>query len=635
VGRTQRFRYDAAGRVLQRTGYTGEVTEYQYDGTGRLVGENAPDFVQVSYHYDPAGRLLDRILSSGAQSRYQYDRDGRLTSLTNRAADGAEVTRAGYLRDATGHILQVTDGRGVTRCTYDPLYRLTGVHYPAGGSESYTYDKVGNRKTRTVDGITDIYSHDPANRLRTIQRNGAVTARFFYDLDGNLVRREDASGAPRLQLTWDARHLPVRVSVPGHVLTYRYDPLGQRIERSDNGVRLLELRDGEHLEARYRPSGHLVARYLRGVVVDEIVNGYRYHSLDPTDWTNLTFHHGPLETVRALTGPSGERLRTSVYRPFGELLSEQGGQQEPLRYTGRSLDPASGLYYYRARWYDPALGRFVSEDPLGFQAGINFYAYVGNDPVNGNDPTGLLVALQALSRDGLVARNATLVGSGTTLGGVGALTALGTGGAAAVGAYPGGAGALAAGRGALAGGRLLAPVLARALTSAEARGFAFSGSLGGISAGLGSLATGGTPRQAAIATGVGFAAGGVGSLRTVTGFGANIVKGGMFGLLGNLGSQGIDIGSDSSKTFSRDLNLGSAIGSTVGGGVGSGVTAFFGPSVLEKISAAIVKFPVSTTFGAIGKALGRPEPVARPASGTFFPSALNRSFSQNRPYFKP
>jgi len=68
VGRTQRFRYDAAGRVLQRTGYTGEVTEYQYDGTGRLVGENAPAIVQASYHYHRDGNLVRREDTSGAPS---------------------------------------------------------------------------------------------------------------------------------------------------------------------------------------------------------------------------------------------------------------------------------------------------------------------------------------------------------------------------------------------------------------------------------------------------------------------------------------------------------------------------------------------------------------------------------------
>ncbi len=63
--------------------------------------------------------------------------------------------------------------------------------------------------------------------------------------------------------------------------------------------------------------------------------------------------------------------------------------RNPFRYTGREYDAESGLYYYRARYYDPALGRFLSEDPIGLEGGINPYAYVGNDPVNNRDPSGL------------------------------------------------------------------------------------------------------------------------------------------------------------------------------------------------------------------------------------------------------
>jgi len=111
----------------------------------------------------------------------------------------------------------------------------------------------------------------------------------------------------------------------------------------------------------------------------------------------VTFHHDQVTSVVGLSGHTGAVEQRRVYAPFGETLSETGASGAPgsgplsneLAYTGRERDPATGLYYVRARWYDPDIGRFLSEDPLGFGAGdVNLYAYVGNNPLSGNDPTG-------------------------------------------------------------------------------------------------------------------------------------------------------------------------------------------------------------------------------------------------------
>jgi len=137
----------------------------------------------------------------------------------------------------------------------------------------------------------------------------------------------------------------------------------------------------------------LTDKYLRGVVVDEVINGYHYDW--PAKEKNLTFHHDHLNSVTAVTGHDGTTVETASYGPFGNMISEtgpalNGGEvANKLRYTGREFDRETGLYYYRARYYDPELGRFYTEDPLRFRAGINFYAYVNNNPLNANDPTGL------------------------------------------------------------------------------------------------------------------------------------------------------------------------------------------------------------------------------------------------------
>ncbi|MFN0316315.1 MAG: RHS repeat-associated core domain-containing protein, partial [Burkholderiales bacterium] len=121
------------------------------------------------------------------------------------------------------------------------------------------------------------------------------------------------------------------------------------------------------------------------------VNAYLYNPAGK--WTNTSFHHDALANTVGLSGHDGKVLQTTRYGAFGNVLSESLHDAFPpnrLKYTGREEDPDTGIYYYRARYYDPSIGRFISEDPLGFEAGVNFYAYVGNNPLNANDPTGLV-----------------------------------------------------------------------------------------------------------------------------------------------------------------------------------------------------------------------------------------------------
>ena len=96
-------------------------------------------------------------------------------------------------------------------------------------------------------------------------------------------------------------------------------------------------------------------------------------------------------SITSLTNGSGQLAASYVYDSFGNLTASTGTITNPFQYTGREFDPETGLYYYRARYYDPVSGRFLSEDPIGFAGGINFYAYVRNNPVGLRDPKGLCV----------------------------------------------------------------------------------------------------------------------------------------------------------------------------------------------------------------------------------------------------
>jgi RHS repeat-associated protein len=142
-----------------------------------------------------------------------------------------------------------------------------------------------------------------------------------------------------------------------------------------------------HILFRYDNAGIVQAQYFRGSVIDEVVNGYLKDNTNKP--VNVTFHHDILQSMLGLSGHEGSVLNTQTYSPFGSGLSQTGTSTNALQYTGREVDGETGFYYYRARYYDPITGRFVSEDPIGFDSGdVNFYAYVGNNPVNANDPSG-------------------------------------------------------------------------------------------------------------------------------------------------------------------------------------------------------------------------------------------------------
>ncbi len=391
MGRSLSWVYDDAGNVIQKTDYQDEITYYQYDSTNRLIAERNPAYLQVSYHYDPAGRLLNRILSNAARTDYAYDDDNRLVSLANVSAGDKLSQSQSYTRDRLGNILTTTDAAGTTIFTYDALYRLTAADYPGTADDkAYTYDAVGNRRTLATASATLHYLYNNAgNRLSEVRSGsdaGPLVCRYVYDDAGNRIEKRNGTGGLLQSCAYDQKNRITTLDGGGSVQVLEYDPNDYRIAKDHGTGTNRYLMEGEHYEAIYDGAGGIRAKFLRGVVVDEIVNGYYYDAQGAK--TNYTFHHDHLQSVTALSGHNGDPEQTVTFGPFGEDLDSTGASPNVLGYTGRELDSESGLYYYRARYYDPEIGRFLNEDPLGLEAGINFYVYCQNNPINYNDPSG-------------------------------------------------------------------------------------------------------------------------------------------------------------------------------------------------------------------------------------------------------
>jgi RHS repeat-associated protein len=353
--------------------------------------------------------LEDRILSNGAHTRYVWDIGGRLTQLQNTTITGQLVNNTRYTRDRIGNILtQIETGQTVgTGFNYDPEYRLLSADYlGTANDEAYSYDKVGNRLISTQGALIPIassryYNYNAGNRMTDI-RIGSTTGTLFesyaYDDNGSMT---GINGNRNLTLTWDLNNRVSQINTN----TFNYDPSNYRIKKSGNVINNYYL-EGENLEAVYNEKGIVQAQYLRGSVIDEIVNGYQ---LDATGkLVNTTYHHDALQSVLGQSGHEGSILATQSYSAFGSLLSQTGSSNNAQKYTGREIDGETGFYYYRARYYDPVRGDFISEDPKGFSAGVNFYAYANNNPVNANDPSGEIPLPLAT---GLIGAGAGAIGS--------------------------------------------------------------------------------------------------------------------------------------------------------------------------------------------------------------------------------
>ncbi len=307
-------------------------------------------------------------------------------------------------RDPEGTLTQLDDGPDSFVFDHDPAGQLAKVRLAGVPIETYAYDLSGNR---LASHRHDQYVIGSGNRLT--QAGSWASA---YDAEGNLLTKSNVLSGVHYSFTWDHRNRLTRVELEDPNATpsldtteYRYDALDRRIAlvRAEgitwtyyDGVQpLVDFRDQETTPARIQYTGEKL---------DEL------HALWQRDqglfWV-LTDHLG---SPRRLLDRNGVEVGRFDYDSFGNLRSVTGTQTGAVgrfAFTGREWDPNTGLYYYRARYYDPDLGRFIQEDPMGFGAGdANLYRYVFNQPLTLTDPTGLMTAkeygslLLALARPG-------------------------------------------------------------------------------------------------------------------------------------------------------------------------------------------------------------------------------------------
>lgn len=366
--------YDAAGRLTKTVDSLAGAETFVYDNLDRLKSvANARG--TVSYLYDKASRRTRMTVAGQAAINYAYDNADRLTRITQ----GTSVVAIGY--DDSDRRTSLALPNGVTiNYSHDAASRATGMEYKKGGISlgdlTYDYDAAGRRiqvggsfARTNLPQATATLPYNAANRLT---KWGAKS--LTYDANGNLL------GDGVNKYSWDARNRLVSVSGPGLAAGFTYDAYGRRVKKTVNGVSTDYLYDGDNA-VQEKVGGTPTANMLTGAVDELFVrrDAAGTHAVLPD----------ALGSTLALVDSTGTPRTQYTYEPFGKTTASGAANDNPSQYTGRENDGTS-LYHYRARYYSPGLQRFISEDPIGFGGGdTNLYAYVGNEPIQRVDPSGL------------------------------------------------------------------------------------------------------------------------------------------------------------------------------------------------------------------------------------------------------
>jgi RHS repeat-associated protein len=419
-GRNSFVRYDPAGRwTTVSNDFSTDSIVVGQDGQVTEVVTTRPGFSYRTTAQRPGGDLLNLSFTSGVifrEMRYSgqqglfenlidlagrttsatYNQDRRMTGIL--LPSGLQILRDYGDEHRAGRIDHVPDSAGANAVDvvygYDALARVR--QRSLGGTEPYKflYDAAGQLIRVEQAGIAaEAFQYDlvgnPTDNGAVVQAGNRLTAfRGFnmeYDADGNLIRKYN--GASDQRYYWGTLGQLDSVRVNGSVYAYRYDGLGRRIWKqnpSDGGIDFAYWLDAQTLlMERQSATGQLLREYTYYPGMD------RPHSMRTADGSTYYYLTDELGTITGVANGSGVLANRYTYNAFGEMTSQVQAAPQPLRFAAREHDSETGLYYNRARYYDPQLRRFISMDPVGFSSGVNPYVYAGNNPVNNRDPTGL------------------------------------------------------------------------------------------------------------------------------------------------------------------------------------------------------------------------------------------------------
>ena len=400
------YAYDSAGRLTSATqGLTGKTLAttyvagtnrrwkygdgsqtwtYNYDAGLRLgsINQTVGSGVPVSYTYKPSGAVDVRTFANGTKSTYGYDARGRTIAIAHATTGGAAQATLGYGYGPDGNLQTYTDAwAGATPWTttyaHDKADRLTSEVRTGGGSgnysRAYAYDANGNRTSVTWDGVTYPYSAAGADDRFD---SGFGRQMLNYDGDGNPGTYNDNGYLKYFQ--YDEMGRVTSISGSG-ASSFRYDGDGRRVERVAGGTTTRFVYDGD--QTVLETNGSNATTLYRTPGVGWVRNGAQRYEFESALGSSLI--------VRDQSGATTGRTE---YEAFGnESYQDNLGDRGEYRFAGGKgyqNDDATGMQLLGARYYLPILGRFLTQDPIGHEGGLNLYAYCDNSPLLRVDPDG-------------------------------------------------------------------------------------------------------------------------------------------------------------------------------------------------------------------------------------------------------
>lgn len=391
------------------------IRTYKMDSINRLDSvETGTNAVIADYTYDPINHFNTVAYTpNGLTNRQEYDALGRVTSVTVNNGS-SDIVDYGYGYDNVGNRTYMQrnhrPGQLADVYAYDGLYQLTNVWYGADATtpaaitsyasgQGYDLDLLGNRLTVEEDGVTESYGPNNGTQLtNNMNRYDSVEGDpIGYDLRGNTLTEGNSV------YTYDILNRQTSVTNGTGTTNYVYDARGRRVAKINGGVTEHFVYDTQYRVIEERDNAEaVVATYTYGQGMDEPLTmergGQTYY-----------YHRDALGSVTELSNSTGAIIERYEYDVYGEVTIYDASDTvltssaigNPYMFTGRRYDAESGNYYYRARYFSYELGRFLSQDPLGFDAGdYNLYRYVFNNPTNATDPTGEFAFLPWLLKAG-------------------------------------------------------------------------------------------------------------------------------------------------------------------------------------------------------------------------------------------
>ena len=400
------------GLSLDSNLYNAFGTFYTYDEENQLTSLSSAGG-NFNFEYDDLSRMTKMSYPNGMETRMSYEGDMRLSKIEHIKTGLFDrvQNKFSYLYDNNDNKTRMQTFRKTLpinetlNYTYDKKNQLLTATNPlrSVANETFTYDLAGNLLRK--QGQSQDSNYNENNQLTD---DGTYT--YKYDTKGNMIERIQKDNNKTTRYEWDIENQLIKVTthetenaMPSETITYAYDGLGRRIEKNINGKIKRYIYDNEDILMEFDGDNLLQQHYIHGLGIDDPIAMIKNDFHNGSDNAKTYYYHKDgMGSITSLTDKDGKEIEKYIYNAFGKMTIydeednklEESQFDNPYSFTGREHDSETGLHYHRARYYNPELARWISEDPIEFNSGdMNLYIYVMSNPMKYTDPNGEMITI--------------------------------------------------------------------------------------------------------------------------------------------------------------------------------------------------------------------------------------------------